>query len=224
MDRSYKEALKDSLAILPGYIVLGIGFGVLMKSKGYGFLLTLMMSAFIYAGSMQYVGVDLLSTGASLITTVLITIMVNIRHLFYGVGMLQRYQKLEKHRSYNIFALTDETFSIVCNKKDKEDNYYFYLSILNQIYWITGSLIGNILGDILPVDFTGIDFSMTALFIVIVVSQWENNDDHLPVILSFIISIVSVLMFGSSQFLLPAMIGIVLMLFVLKRMKGDDYV
>ena len=220
---TFKQALKDSLNILPGYIVLGIGFGVLLKAKDYGFLMCLFMSGLIYAGSMQYVGIDLLSTGALLITTFFMTIMVNIRHLFYGVGMLEKYQNLKRHRIYNIFALTDETFSIACSKKVEDEDYYFFLSVLNHSYWITGSLIGNVLGDILPFNYTGIDFSMTALFIVIVISQWENSTDHLPVILSFIISIICLIVFGSDDFLIPSMIGIIICLFVLRKIRGDDY-
>ena len=220
---TFKEALKDSLNILPGYIVLGIGFGVLLKAKGYGVLMCLFMSGLTYAGSMQYVGIDLLSNAASLITTFFMTIMVNIRHLFYGVAMLQKYQKLKRHKIYNIFALTDETFSIACNKDIEDEDYYFYLSALNQTYWVTGSLIGNILGDILPFNYTGIDFSMTALFIVIVISQWENSKDHLPVILGFIISIVCLIIFGSQDFLIPSMIGIIISLFILRKVKGEDY-
>lgn len=220
---AFKEALQDSLNILPGYIVLGIGFGVLLKARGYGFAMCLFMSGLIYAGSMQYVGIDLLSNGASLIAAFFMTIMVNIRHLFYGVGMLKEYGSLKKHRIYDIFALTDETFSIVCNKKDRDEDYYFYLSLLNHLYWISGSLIGNVLGDIIPFNYTGIDFSMTALFIVIVISQWENSRDHLPVILSFIISVTCLIIFGSDDFLIPSMIGIVLSLFILRRIRGDNH-
>lgn len=219
---TFKEALKDSLNILPGYIVLGIGFGVLLKARGYGALMCLFMSTLIYAGSMQYVGIDLLSGGASLITTFLMTVMVNIRHLFYGVAMLKKYQDLSKHKIYNIFALTDETFSIACNKKIEDEDYYFFLSLLNHSYWITGSMIGNILGDILPFNYTGIDFSMTALFIIIVISQWENSNDHLPAILGFVISGICLFLFGSDDFLIPSMIGIIISLFILKKVKGEN--
>ena len=221
MKEYFKEALKDSLTIFPGYMILGMGFGILLKAKGYGFLACGLMSVFIYAGSMQYVGIDLISTGASIITTFFVTIVVNIRHLFYGIGMLERYQKLKSFKIYDIFALTDETFSIVCNKKDKEDDYYFYISVLNQSYWVIGSLIGNILGNIIPFDYTGIDFSMTALFVVIVISKWESDSDHLPVIMSFIISVICLFIFGSNNFLLPSMIGIVVFLFILRRYRGD---
>ncbi len=224
MKRSGKEAFRDSLIILPAYLVLGIGFGVLMNAKGYGFVHSLLMSVFIYAGSMQYAGVDLLCSSASVFTTALMTVMVNIRHLFYGVGVLDKYKKITKHRIYDIFALTDETFSIVCSKDlsglDLND-YCFHLSFFNHLWWVSGTLLGSILGDILPFDYTGIDFSMTALFIVIVISQWKNSSDHLPVILTFLISAVCLFLFGAGDFLLPSMAGIVIMLSVLRKTGGE---
>ena len=225
MEKSRREAFKDSLNILPGYVVLGIGFGVLMNSHGFGILHSLLASLFIYAGSLQYVGADLLSSSASIITTFIMSIMVNIRHLFYGIGMLKEYRSLKWGKIYDIFALTDETFSIACNKDltdlDKE-TYYFYLSLFDHCWWVGGSLIGAILGDILPFDYTGIDFSMTALFVCIVLSQWEKSDDHLPVILSFAISIICLVVFGRDDFLLPAMALIIVMLFVLRKTRGEE--
>ncbi len=223
MKKSVKEALKDSLIIMPGYIVLGIGFGVLMIDKGFTLLHSFLMAVFIYAGSMQYVGVELLALPASYLNVFLMTIMVNIRHLFYGIGMLSRYKVLKKHKIYDIFALTDETFSIVCNKNMKglnRQDYYFCLSLFNHLYWITGCVLGSILGDILPIDFTGIEFSMSALFIVIVIDQWEKNKDHAPVILSFIISILCLWYFGRDSFLLPCMVCIIVMLYILKTIRS----
>ncbi len=223
MDRSVKEAIKDSLKILPGYMVLGIGFGVLLKTEGFGLLHAFLMSAFIYAGSMQYAAVDLLGSAASLISCFLMTVMVNIRHLFYGVGMLERYRKIRKHRIYDIFTLTDETFSLVCSKDMTDldpDRYYFLLSLLDHLYWITGCLIGSLFGDILPFNSEGIGFSMTALFLTIVIGQWESSKDHLPVLLSFVISVLCLILIGKESFLLPAMVGIVLMSQILERIRG----
>ena len=220
MRPSIKTALRDSLVILPGYLVLGIGFGVLMDTKGFGLLHSFLMAVFIYAGSMQYVGVELLSSAASYLTVFIMTIMVNIRHLFYGIGMLDKYKDLKKHKLYDIFTLTDETFSIACNRKmsglNKED-YYFYLSLFNHCYWITGCVLGSILGDVLPFDFRGIEFSMTVLFIVIVIDQWEKNKDHTPVILSFIASIACLIYFGRDNFLIPSMALIIVILFIVRK-------
>ncbi|MBQ1378960.1 MAG: AzlC family ABC transporter permease [Erysipelotrichaceae bacterium] len=220
MRPSIKTALRDSLVILPGYLVLGIGFGVLMDTKGFGLLHSFLMAVFIYAGSMQYVGVELLASAASCLTVFIMTIMVNIRHLFYGIGMLDKYKDLKKHKLYDIFALTDETFSIACNRKmsglNKED-YYFYLSLFNHCYWIAGCVLGSILGDVLPFDFRGIEFSMTVLFIVIVIDQWEKNKDHTPVILSFIASIACLIYFGRDNFLIPSMALIIVILFIVRK-------
>ena len=220
MRPSIKTALRDSLVILPGYLVLGIGFGVLMDTKGFGLLHSFLMAVFIYAGSMQYVGVELLASAASYLTVFIMTIMVNIRHLFYGIGMLDKYKDLKKHKLYDIFALTDETFSIACNRKmsglNKED-YYFYLSLFNHCYWIAGCVLGSILGDVLPFDFRGIEFSMTVLFIVVVIDQWEKNKDHTPVVLSFIASIACLIYFGRDNFLIPSMALIIVILFIVRK-------
>ena len=220
MRPSIKTALRDSLVILPGYLVLGIGFGVLMDTKGFGLLHSFLMAVFIYAGSMQYVGVELLASAASYLTVFIMTIMVNIRHLFYGIGMLDKYKDLKKHKLYDIFTLTDETFSIACNRKmsglNKED-YYFYLSLFNHCYWIAGCVLGSILGDVLPFDFRGIEFSMTVLFIVIVIDQWEKNKDHTPVVLSFIASIACLIYFGRDNFLIPSMALIIVILFIVRK-------
>lgn len=218
--------MKDSLLIAPGYLVLGIGFGVLMHSRGFGVLHSFLMAVFIYAGSLQYAGVELLSLPASYLTAFLVSLMVNLRHLFYGIGMLSRYKVLKKHRVYDIFALTDETFSIVCSKNMKglkREDYYFSLSLLNHLYWISGCLCGSLLGQVLPFDFRGIEFSMTALFIVIVVDQWGKNKDHLPVLLSFGISIGCLFFFGRDLFLLPAMGMIIVMLMTLRFIRGEDH-
>ena len=225
MQKETREAFKDSLTIFPGYLVLGIGFGVLMDAKGFSFLHSAAMSLFIYAGSMQYTGVDLLSSSASLLTAFLMTVMVNIRHLFYGIGMLKEFSELKKHRCYDIFALTDETFSILCSKDLSgydADTYCFCLSLFNHLWWISGSLIGALLGDILPFDYRGIEFSMTALFIVIVLSQSESNKDHLIVMLSFAITIFCLLVFGKERFLIWSMLLIAAMLFILRRIRRNN--
>lgn len=216
-----KFAFLASLPVMAGYLVLGMGFGILLQDKGYGWWWALLMSGSIYAGSMQYVGVDLLSGGASMLTTALMTVMVNIRHLFYGISMLGKYQKIGKGKNYLIFALTDETYSLVCDPRLPEDvnekAYYVYLSIMNQSYWVTGSVIGGLAGAVLPFDSTGIDFAMTALFVVIFVEQWEKAATHLPAITGVAVSILCRVVFGADSFLISAMIGITVMLFVEKR-------
>lgn len=215
-----KYAFLASLPVMAGYVVLGMGFGVLLQSKGYAWWWATLMSVFVYAGSMQYVGVELLAGGASVIATALMTVMVNIRHLFYGISMLERYKDVGMAKPYVIFALTDETFSLVCSpmlpEGVNEKRYYFLVSLLNQIYWVAGSTVGAIAGAVLPFNSQGIDFAMTALFVVIFVEQWEKTDQHLPALLGAGISIVCRLVFGASGFLIPSMIGITAALFLLK--------
>ena len=167
--KTIRQAFYKSVPVMAGYIVLGIGFGILMRNAGYGVLWTAAMSGFIYAGSMQYVGVSLLTGGASVLTTILTTIMVNGRHLFYSISMVDKYKDAGKYKPYMIFALTDETYSLLCDGKAPEGSdpnvYRFFVSLFDQSYWVTGSILGSLLGAVLPFSTAGIEFSMTALLI-----------------------------------------------------------
>lgn len=217
-------ALHSTIPVLSGYIVLGIGFGVLLHTKGYGWPWALLMSILMYAGSMQYVAVDLLAAGASLITSAIITVMVNIRHVFYGVAMLGKYKVVKKTKPYLIFALTDETFSLVCTSDLPQDIdkelYYFTVSLANHLYWIAGGVIGNVLGDIIPFNTAGIEFAMTALFVVIFITQWESTKDHVPALIGALVSAVSLLLFGPDKFLIPSMCVITVGLFCLRAFRA----
>lgn len=221
-------SFKTSLPVMAGYIVLGMGFGILLRGKGFGWPWALGMSVTIYAGSMQYVAVDLLAGGASFFTTVIMTLMVNIRHLFYGVSMLSKYKDTGKYKPYLIFALTDETFSIACDAQPVDgvdmNLFYFCLSAFDQLYWIIGCVAGNLLGNIIPFSTDGIDFSMTALFLVILINQWEAADDHKPVLTGLIITLACLLIFGSENFLIPSMIFITLALLGEKKFikEGEE--
>jgi 4-azaleucine resistance transporter AzlC len=227
-NKTIKYAFLASLPVMAGYMVLGIGFGVLLQDKGYAWWWATLMSITIYAGSMQYVAVDLLAGGAGIIATVLMTLMVNIRHLFYGITMLERYQDTGKKKPYLIFSLTDETFSLVCSPQlpqgVEEHSYYFYISLMNQCYWVLGSTLGALAGTALSFNSEGIDFAMTALFVVIFVEQWEKTKQHLPAITGVVISVICRLIFGASNFLIPSMIGITAALFIEKPLltKGGE--
>lgn len=185
------------------------------------------MSATIYAGSMQYVALDLLGTSASLIAVAVTTLMVNCRHLFYGISMVDRYKNSGKARPYLIFALTDETYSLVCGDlkdipDDKKNVYYLCVSLFDQSYWITGCVLGSLLGMIIPFNVTGIDFALTALFVTILAEQWFTNHDHIYALTGLICSVVSLIIFGSDRFLIPAMIMITVMLTVLKKYRPKE--
>ena len=223
-DSIIKKAFLSSLPVMAGYLVLGTGFGILLQSKGYGILWTLAMSIFIYAGSMQYLAVDLLAGGAGLITAALTTLMVNARHLFYGISMIDKYKNAGKHKPYLIFSLTDETYSLNCGQLpegvEEPSRYYFLVSVFNQCYWVVGSAIGSALGSVLPFSTEGIDFSLTALFVTVFVEQWKSAKDHVPAVIGVGASLLCLAVFGAGNFLIPAMILITLALTVYRKFEG----
>lgn len=226
--KTIRLAFQASLPVMAGYLVLGLGFGVLLQNQGYGFLWALLMSTTIYAGSMQYAALDLISGGASLITTALMTLMINARHFFYGLSMLDKYQNAGKQKPYLIFALTDETYSLVCSQVPESadpKNYYFWVSLLDQVYWIIGSVLGGLLGPILPFDSTGMDFAMTALFVVIFVEQWLSSHNHIPALLGLVITAVCLVLLGPDRFVIPSMVLITLILSALRgQLEGSSHV
>lgn len=218
------KALKATFPVFSGYIVLGFGFGIILHSKGFGVLWAFCMSLFIYAGSMQYVAIDLLSGGASVITMLLTTLLVNARHLFYGISMVDKYKTAGKMKPYLIFALTDETYSLLCTEKeDNSHRYHLLVSLFNHIYWVTGSVIGAIVGSAFDFAPKGIDFALTALFVTVFIEQWISSKDHIPALFGVLISLICLIVFGADSFLIPAMIlitaALTLLRFIRKR-KG----
>ena len=216
-----KTAFIKSLPVMAGYVVLAIGFGILMKEAGYGLFWSFLMSFTVYAGSMQFVAVSLLSSGASLISAALTTLMVNARHLFYGVSMIDKYKNAGKKKPYLIFALTDETYSLLCGDDypEGEDKhwYSFFVSLFNQCYWVIGSIIGSILGSLITFNTAGIDFSMTALFVTVFVEQWLTSKNHLPALAGLFCSLACLVIFGPDGFLIPTMICITIVLSLCKN-------
>ena len=211
---TFKTALMDTLPIMTGYLFLGFGFGIYLNQNGYGPLWALAMSLFIYAGSMQFVAVSLMTGGASLLTTALTTLMVNARHLFYGISMVETYKTAGSKKPYLIFALTDETYSLVSQTNRKEDHlsYCFFVSLLDHIYWVSGSLLGGLAGTWIPINYEGIDFVLTALFVTIFVEQWLSTKDHFPAVTGLLCTLVCLLLFGQDLFLIPSMVMIALIL------------
>ena len=216
-----KQAFYKSLPVMAGYVVLGIGFGILLRSAGYGTLWAFAMSLLIYAGSMQYVGVGLIAGGASVLTTAVTTVMVNARHLFYSISMIDRYKDAGKYKPYLIFALTDETYSLLCDghapAEGDPNQFPFFVALFDHFFWVTGSVLGSLLGAVIHFSTAGIEFSMTALFIASFTEQWLNTKDHIPALAGLLGTLASLLIFGREQFLIPAMLLITLVLTVLRR-------
>lgn len=206
-----KKVFRDTLPVLSGYLVLGIGFGIVLNNAGYGLPYALAMSLFIYAGSMQYAAIGLFTGGASLLTVGLTTFFVNCRHLFYGISMVDRYQDTGKKKPYLIFSLTDETYSLVCREKTAGAEYGRYcllVSLFDQMYWVTGSVLGSVFGRVLPFSTEGVDFALTALFITVMTDQWLNTKNHFPALTGVLATVACRLLFGSGSFLIPAMLVI----------------
>ena len=227
MKKMIKPAFIDTIPVLTCYIFFGFGFGIILKANGYSILLALAMSLFIYAGSMQYVAIGLLTGGASLLTVALTTLMVNARHLFYGISMLDPYRNTGKRKPYLIFALTDETYSLVCGDQPKipsksRTDYYFLVSLLNQSYWILGSVLGAVVGSLIQFNSEGIDFALTALFLTVFLEQWMTTKKHIPAIIGVAVSVFCLLIFGSEKFLIPTMLVIALLLCLYKEESQDD--
>lgn len=226
--KTIKAAFITSLPVMAGYIVLGTGFGVLLSAKGYSFWWALLMCVTIYAGSMQYVGVNILASGATVISTVLMTIMVQARHIFYGISMIENYRDMGWRKWYAAFGLTDETYSLLVTNPeipegaDRRD-FNFLVTLMNQCYWIIGGVLGALLESNLSFNSAGIDFSMTALFVSIFVEQWDKADNHIPALLGLAISFVCLLIFGADRFLIPSMIAISIGLFLVrKKIEGGQ--
>lgn len=215
-----KYAFRQSLPVMAGYLVLGMGFGVLLETKGYGVFWALAMSLFIYAGSMQYVAIDLLTGGASLISAALMTLMVNARHLFYGISMIERYRDTGAAKPYLIFSLTDETYSLVCSgnvpRGVDQKKYYLLVSFFNQCYWVAGSAAGSLVGSLLTFNTEGIEFAMTALFLVVFTEQWKSTKNHISAVTGVAASVVCLVIFGPDRFVIPAMAAITVLLTLMR--------
>lgn len=225
MKKVLKQSLIDTLPVMTGYLVLGFGFGIIVKVNGLSILHAFIMSACIYAGSMQYAAIGLFTSGASLITVALTTLMVNARHIFYGISMLDKYKNTGIKKPYLIFSLTDETYSLVCtdNAKIEEKDrkrYYLLVSIFNHLYWISGSVIGAVIGSFVKFNSEGIEFALTALFVTVFVDHWlsvrEQNKEkyslktdlksHFPAIIGVLASVICLIIFGKDNFLIPTML------------------
>lgn len=222
MKSTLKIAFIDTVPVLTGYLLLGFGFGIVLKSAGYGIPLAFLMSLLIYSGSMQFVAVGLLAGGAPLVTVALTTLMVNARYLFYGISMLKKYNSVGKCKSYLIFALTDETYSLVCRDKAElpqaeQLRYCTYVSALNHVYWVAGALLGAIVGTLVHFNSEGIDFVLTALFVTVFLEQWMTTKKHTPALIGIGASVICLLIFGSESFLIPAMLVIALLLCMQKE-------
>lgn len=219
--KAFRAVLLDTLPVMTGYLVLGAGFGILLNKNGFGIGWSFFMSLFMFAGSAQYMAVSLLTSHASLISAALATLLLNARHLFYGISLVDTYKDSGAKKPYLIFGLTDETYSLVTQNEPPEGftrhQYCFWVTLLDHSYWILGSILGSIAGATLPISFEGVDFVLTALFVTLFVEQWLSNKDHMPAMIGVMSTAVCLMIFGSQLFLIPSMVVIALLLAVTKK-------
>lgn len=224
--KALKAAFPHTLPICVGFLFLGMSYGFLMRSKGFSFIYPMLMSLFIFAGSMEFVTVNLLLSAFHPFYAFFLAFMVNARHLFYGISMLEKYKGTGWKKAYLIYGMCDESFTVNCTVEPPPDVdrgwFFFFVTMLNQIYWVTGATLGALLGYVIHFDTTGIEFVMTALFVVMFLNQWEENRQHGPALTGLACSFGCLLLFGAKNFILPAMLLIVLGLSLTRRAKNHN--
>ena len=224
--KALRAAFPHTLPVLTGYLVLGMSYGVLITSKGFPFWMPILTSLTIFAGSMEFVLVNLLLSGFDLLQAFLMTLMINARHLFYGISMLDQYKNIGMKKFSLIYGLTDETFSIVCGMEPPagvdRSLFALFVTLLDHSYWVLGCTLGGIFGSMLSFDTRGLEFVMTAMFAVIFLENWQKEKNHLPALLGLVLPILCLLLFGAERFMIPAMLMIMAGLSLLRRPQEKE--
>ena len=219
--RALRAAFPVTIPVLTGFLCLGLAYGLLMQTKGYGPLWSTLMSAIAFGGSMQFVAVTLLTTAFDPIQAFLLSVMVNARHMFYGLSMLEKYRGLGKVRGFLIYVLCDETFSLVSTVEPPEDverkDFYFCISLLDYLYWVTATALGGLLGSFLTFDTTGMDFALTALFVVLFLEQWRQPENRPAGVVGILCAAGSLLVFRADNMVIPAMVLVLAVLLGARR-------
>lgn len=219
--RAFKAALPNTIPIFAGFWFLGIAYGVYMHVSGFSFIYPCLMALTIFGGSLEFVAVSMLLSPFAPLTTLLVALMIQARHLFYGIAMLDKFKGLGWKRYYLIFGLCDETFSINYTAKIPPDVdrgwFMFWVTALNQFYWVSGSTLGGLLGGLITFNTEGLDFVLTAMFVVIFLEQWLKEKKHYTALIGLGVSALCLVLFGADRFLIPSMCGILLLLVGLRQ-------
>ena len=205
-----KAAFPHTVPILTGYLAVGLAYGLLMSSKGYNFLWSGFVSAFAFCGSMQYVAITLLTTAFDPLSAFFLSLMVNARHLFFSLALLPKYRGLGRLRYFMIYTLSDENFSLSSSVEPPEDTdptlFYFAMSFLTWLYWVAFSMLGGLLGGLITFDITGIDFALTALFVVLFIEQVVKKENRAPGAAGLVCAVAGLAVFGADNMVIPAMV------------------
>ena len=218
-----KTAFVKSIPIFCSYVFVSMAYGMMMASAGFPWYDSLLVSLTVYTGAFQFVLITFLSSGASLITLALTALLMNSRQSFYSLTFLKEFKQMGRRKLYMIHTMTDETYAVNCTldlpKKEKEDTM-FLVALFSRCYWIVGSVLGGILGQIIPFDLTGLDFCMTALFLIIFIDQWEKAEKHTPALTGLGIGVICLLIFGENRFMLPALLIVSALLLLFQRKEN----
>ena len=216
-----RAAFPHTIPVMAGYLFLGTAYGIYMKTSGFPWFYPMLTSLSVFAGAMEFVTVNVLLGGFDPLSALLLTLMVNARHLFYGIAMLERYRGMGRKKLYMIFGLTDETFSVNLTAEPPAGVdrgwFMFFITLLDHSYWVTGCTLGGIFGSLIRFDVRGLDFVMTALLLVIFLNNWLKERSHWSSLIGVLVTVVARLMFTSSTFISPAMLGILGLLTLLRR-------
>lgn len=221
VSKAFRCAFPYTVPILAGFMFLGLTYGIYMNVSGFSFWYPLIMSITIYGGSLEFVAVSMLLAPYAPLQVLLSTLLIQARHLFYGISMLDKLKGMGWKKPYLIFGMCDETFSInyTAEIPDGVDKgwFYFFVTLLNQLYWVGGSVLGGVLGNLMKFDTQGLDFVMTAMFTVIFIDQWLKEKRHISQWIGFVASVACLLIFGADNFLIPTMICILAALTAFRR-------
>ena len=226
--KAFRCAFPYTIPIFAGFWFLGLTYGIYMNVSGFSFWYPMLMSLTIFAGSIEFITVNMLLGAFNPIQALLMTLMINARHLFYGISMLDKYRNTGLKKIYLIFGMCDESFSINYTAnipKDVDSGWFmFFVTLLNHIYWFLGATLGGIFGSFIHFNTKGLDFVMTAMFVLIFMEQWLKEKNHTSSLLGLFLSIICLIIFGADKFIIPAMISILIVLSLLKKVldKGDD--
>ncbi|MCD7777818.1 MAG: azaleucine resistance protein AzlC [Clostridiales bacterium] len=222
----FKEAFPYTIPIFAGFWFLGLTYGIYMNVSGFSFWYPMLMSLTIFAGSVEFVAVNLLLGSFSPIHALIVTLIINARHLFYGISMLEKYKGTGLKKIYLIFGMCDESFSINYTADIPEDVdkgwFMFFVTFLNHMYWFTGATIGGIFGSLIQFNTEGLDFVMTAMFVVIFINQWMKEEKHTSALIGLISALSCLILFGAENFMIPAMILILVLLMLMRKLTEKE--
>ena len=222
--KAFKQVFLDTVPVLTGYLFLGMGFGILLAEQtGKGIGWAALMAVFVFAGSGQYLAVELLKNHTDLVSAAIAIFLVNARHIFYGISLIDAYKNAGFKKLYMIFGLTDETYSLVTQKKPPEGmarhKYCLLVTALDHSYWVVGCVLGNLAGSYIPISFQGVEFVLTALFVTLFVEQWLSSKNHIPALIGVGCTAVCLAVIGKDYFLIPSMVLIATLLIVMRYVR-----